>query len=257
MKIIIFIGNSPHHKFLAQQIMSEFNVVKVIIDNKKGKTFKKNIIKKLFSFYIELSWKKMMFEYEKKLKKFDANIVEYVDNINNIDSSILSKYSFDYVVVSGTSLLKKKLIKIIGTKKILNLHTGLSPYVNGGPNCTNWCISENRFDLIGNTIMWLDEGIDSGNIIFSKKTLENSKRLSFREIHNQVINQAHSMYLDVLRKLNFDEKSLKSINQNIIYHKTKTYKTKDWTNTNVIKLHWNILFRRAKQKSANIKTVDL
>ena len=237
--------------------MNEFNVVKIIIDNKKGRNHKKNIIKKVFSFYIELSWKKMMFEYEKKLNKFDANIVEYVDNINNIDASILSKCSFDYVVVSGTSLLKKKLIKIIGTKKILNLHTGLSPYLNGGPNCTNWCISENRFDLIGNTIMWLDEGIDSGNIIYSKKTLENSKGLGFREIHKKVLNQAHSMYLDVLRKLNFDEKSLKSVNQDTIHYKTKTYKTKDWTNSKIIKLYWNILFRRAEQKSANIKTVDL
>ena len=215
------------------------------------------MIKKLFSFYIELTWKKIMFEYEKKLKKFDSNIVEHIDNINDIDSSILSKYSFDYVVVSGTSLLKKKLIKIIGTKKILNLHTGLSPYVNGGPNCTNWCISENRFDLIGNTIMWLDEGIDSGNIIFSKKTLENSKRLNFREIHKQVINQAQSMYLDTLRKLNVDEKSLKSIKQDSMGCKTKTYKTKDWTYSKVSKLYWNLLFRKTKQKSANIKTVNL
>ena len=106
--------------------------------------------------------------------------------------------------------------------------------------------------------MWLDEGIDSGNIIYSNQTLEYGKRLSFKEIHNMVINQAHSMYLDVIRKLNFDEKSLKSIKQDTIHCETKTYKTKDWTNSKILKLYWNILFRKGKGKLNNsIKTVDL
>ena len=56
------------------------------------------------------------------------------------------------------------------------------------------------------------------------------------------------MYLDVLRKLNFDEKSLKSIRQDSMECKTKTYKTKDWTNSKVSKLYWNLLFRKQKKR---------
>ena len=35
MNLILFIGDSYHHKFLAQRIMEEFKVVKIIIDQKK------------------------------------------------------------------------------------------------------------------------------------------------------------------------------------------------------------------------------
>ena len=49
--------------------------------------------------------------------------------------------------------------------------------------------------------MWLDEGIDSGNIIYSKQVSINTKKESFSTIHKTVLNDAHEMYLDVLRKI--------------------------------------------------------
>ena len=104
--------------------------------------------------------------YNKKLVPANENLISYVNNINDLIKSV-SNFEFDLVVVSE-QVFKKKLIDSL-KPKILNLHTGLSPYVNGGPNCTNWCISNDRFDLIGNTVMYLNEGIDSGNIISSKK----------------------------------------------------------------------------------------
>ena len=67
--------------------------------------------------------------------------------------------------MSGTKLVGARLLQLKPKNGILNLHTGISPYVKGGPNCTNWCIATNNFHLIGNTIMWLDEGIDTGALI--------------------------------------------------------------------------------------------
>src|SRR5206468_12540277 len=89
----------------------------------------------------------------------------------------------DLVVVSGTNLLKPPLIaKIRETGKVVNLHTGISPFIKGGPSCTNWCLALRRFDLIGNTVMWLDAGIDSGAIIATERT-PLTGRESLLELH--------------------------------------------------------------------------
>ena len=54
--------------------------------------------------------------------------------------------------------------------------------------------------------MWLDEGIDSGNIIFSKKTLENSKRLNFRRV-NTSYKSSPKYVFRYIKKIEFDEKT--------------------------------------------------
>ena len=58
-----------------------------------------------------------MKNFSEKLKKFDAEIIIKLENINELISYEISHFKFDYVVVSGTSLLNKELIKTIGPKK--------------------------------------------------------------------------------------------------------------------------------------------
>ena len=72
-----------------------------------------------------------------------------VENINSNESYEFSnKLNPDLIIVSGTRLVKEKLLSIPTTIVILDLHTGLSPYIKGGPNCTNWCIATNKFHLL-------------------------------------------------------------------------------------------------------------
>ena len=105
----------------------------------------------------------------------------------------------DLVVVSGTNMLKGPLIAAIHQSgKIMNLHTGISPYVRGGPNCTNWCMVMRRFDLIGNSVMWIDEGIDSGNLIATERT-PLTGRESLTQLHIKVMDHAHGLLIRTLR----------------------------------------------------------
>ena len=102
--------------------------------------------------------------------------------------------------MSGTNLLRKPLIEeILKYGKIMNLHTGLSPYIKGGPNCTNWCLALRRFGFIGNTIMWLNSGIDSGNIIISDTTTLTGKE-SLSELHIKVMDHGHEMYINAIER---------------------------------------------------------
>ena len=255
MKLIIFIGNANHHKFLAQEINKKHHITKIFIDKKVNtKNPNSSLINKITSVYISHTWKKLMNFYKKKLNQFPSEKISFVDDINYLSEKQLSNYEYDFVIVSGTSLLRKKLIKSLGAKRILNLHTGLSPYVNGGPNCTNWCIAKGDFHLIGNTVMWLDEGIDSGNIISSEKTKVKHDDEYFN-ILKKVVENGHKIYLEVINNL---DKNLHSVKQEKI-GVFKTYYTRQWNSKNHIKLYLNLIFRFQKKvgEKDSIHTVKL
>ncbi len=128
------------------------------------------------------------------------------------------------MVVSGTRLIKEEIINL--GVPILNLHTGLSPYVNGGPNCTNWCLSLGTYHKIGNTTMWLDVGIDSGNII-NTSPVEFTGSESLQVIHKKVMESAHELYLSTLKLLSSGVKT-SGVKQKDIRVESKTFYTRQW-----------------------------
>ncbi len=83
---------------------------------------------------------------------------------------------------------------------LLNLHTGISPYYKGGPNCTLWALSRGEPDMVGATIHVLDPGIDSGDILLSDFTpLEATDSLA--EAVCRTVAHGHDMYVRVLRAI--------------------------------------------------------
>ncbi|MBK8809906.1 MAG: hypothetical protein IPN69_04155 [Acidobacteria bacterium] len=141
----------------------------------------------------------MLGHYERQYPEYPSAPIAKVDNINDpLTLEILKRESPDFVIVSGTNLVGKRLIDEF-PNRILNLHTGISPYVKGGPNCTNWCLARNWFHLIGNTVMWIDPGIDTGRILATEQT-PLTGRESLEELHLKVMDHAHVLYLRVLSR---------------------------------------------------------
>ena len=177
MKVVLWIGNESNQKALACKIADRFSVAGIVRETRKTKskiTLKKlfeKIIEKLFLSTIAKSWFGMKGNYEKKFPSYPDTKILDVENINSNEAYQFSlDLNPDLIIVSGTRLVKEKMLSIEPKLGILNLHTGLSPYVKGGPNCTNWCIATEQFHLIGNTIMWIDLGIDTGNILSTEFT---------------------------------------------------------------------------------------
>ena len=69
----------------------------------------------------------------------------------------------DVIAVFGTSLIKGPLLKM-GRLGIVNLHGGLSPEYRGA-DCTFWALYNDEPEKVGCTIHFIDEGIDTGNLI--------------------------------------------------------------------------------------------
>lgn len=125
-----------------------------------------------------------------------------VPNINDARTvAWLDRLSPELVLVSGTNLVGQAIRDWAASRGgIINLHTGLSPYVKGGPDCTNWCLAEGAFHLIGNTVLWLDAGIDSGPILATEQTVLSGQE-SLAELHWKVMTHAHDLCVRAVQAL--------------------------------------------------------
>ncbi|NOT74600.1 MAG: hypothetical protein HOP08_06705 [Cyclobacteriaceae bacterium] len=207
MKIVMWINGEANQKALSNKIHALFPLTGIVIENRLPKrkitvsrVFEK-VIEKLMLGSISKAWVEMLDFYEHSFSQFPDVTKLKVSDINNGQVLAFTRaLDPDLIIVSGTSLIKNELLSLKAKIGIINLHTGLSPYLNGGPNCTNWCIANNEFHLIGNTVLWIDAGIDSGNIIATETSrFDGSEDLS--AVHIKVMEHAHHLCMKAVSHL--------------------------------------------------------
>ena len=234
LKIVVWCGSAPNHKALANKIAARFQVAGIVVDT--GSPAKKKQKPDLITVLIDRirfrkiykAWQKLLQHYRGKYPGWPETEIIKVPGINCNETVIFTNnLQPDLIVVSGTALIKEPLLNVPATVGIINLHTGLSPYVKGGPNCTNWCIANNTFELVGNTVMWLNAGIDSGNIITSE-TIDICQAHDLETAHRIVMEHAHDLYLRTIEYLSASDPPFNSVSQNSL-GKGNLYLTKMWT----------------------------
>jgi methionyl-tRNA formyltransferase len=208
------------------------------------------------------AWQQLQRSYQESYGDLPAAPIVRVKNVNDAATiRAIEKVSPDLIIVSGTNLVGRKVLEMssrgIGA---VNLHTGLSPYIKGGPNCTNWCLAERSFHLIGNTVMWLDPGIDSGNIIASEQTRLTGQE-TLAELHWEVMEHAQAMYVTVIGKLARGE-SVPSVAQDSI-GTGKTFYSIDWNLRAMLNArhnfenHYRLFFTNAEGRLAHTSRLTL
>ena len=204
MKVIAIIGDAPNHIALTSRLHKISKISKIVkIEKKRSGTSTAPFHQKVASATVGRSfrnaWHKMQLEYAMNFAIPDVPVATCDSSNSEVTQRIINEERPDLVIVSGTDLLKQPIIETIQKHgKIMNLHTGISPYIKGGPNCTNWALATRRFECIGNSIMWLDAGIDSGNLIATARTpLDGSETAS--QLHQKVLDHAHRPVLRVLQ----------------------------------------------------------
>jgi len=254
MKIAIFINNCPIQSALAYKINDitsidsifiSHNIINSQFNNKSISYYFKRIVRVPFELPFRLAWNKLKAVYQNQHTILPSDIQQMmVDNINDLEVvEYIKKSKPKLIIVSATTMLKDEIINEankIGCI-ILNLHTGVSPYIKGGPNCTNWCLASNYY-LIGNTIMTLDSGIDSGAIIATELTILDGDESLF-ELHHKVFEHGFDLYTRVISSIVKNEIKIKAIPQNDISIKGNLFYTKDWTIFKVIQSYFNFLFK--------------
>jgi methionyl-tRNA formyltransferase len=206
MKVVLLTSSASNQVALANRISRRLELAGVVVSKnipqkKRALSLREramNLVRKAqsrtFGYAFSEVWKDVQSEYRKEFPVFPTCPILEVQSIN--DSTVrdfLDRTRPDLILVSGTNMVGPRLIAS-APAQIWNLHTGISPYVKGGPNCTNWCLARGWFHLIGNTIMWIDPGIDTGDIVATERTpLEGDEDL--KTLHRKVMDHAHDLYI--------------------------------------------------------------
>src|SRR6266496_2403127 len=130
MRIVLWVGNEANQKALANKIHQKFPLTAIVLETKKirnkitiGKLIDK-ALEKLFLAKIGKAWFGMLDYYRKKYPSYPDVPLLNTENINSDDAYEFSrKYEPDLVIVSGTRLIKNKLLSVSRTVGIMNLHT--------------------------------------------------------------------------------------------------------------------------------------
>ena len=92
------------------------------------------------------------------LKHFDVNSDEFIEEVAKFNCDLFVSMSFDQI-------FKKKIINL-PKYKIINCHAGKLPFYRGR-NVLNWVLINDEKEF-GITVHYVDEGIDTGDIILQR-----------------------------------------------------------------------------------------
>ncbi len=169
MKTLIITGNSLRHKYVANKLIENLDVVGVICESKffgpiKASKNPQDIPE--LEKHLE-RFKKVERDYFGKHEHFmekEGLTVSYTapSGANSL-LGVIKAIGAEIVLVFGSGIIKKDIIERF-PGRMINMHLGLSPYYRGsGTNV--WPIINGEAQFVGVTIHYLDEGIDTGEII--------------------------------------------------------------------------------------------
>ena len=185
--IVMLVGQGKSASILFYGIKSEFPIHSVIVEQSRGipeiiqKKIKRlgfiNVIGQiLFQLVcvklLRIASKNRIEEIKSLHKLSDDNIdhhtVVKVDSVNSKTSlAVLNDINPDIILVCGTRIISKDILSQIDSK-FINTHIGITPKyrgVHGG----YWAVVNNDLDNLGVTIHFIDEGIDTGDILYQDK----------------------------------------------------------------------------------------
>lgn len=226
MRVLALVNAQSTQKALCTKFAEEFDLVGVVVsENKPRKRSKAFSYRRVLNAVagrtlgspLTSAWRALVNRYAASYRDFPTQAEKTpVSNVNDAETiAACEELRPDVVVVSGTNLLSAKTITALHERSrfgVLNLHTGISPYVKGGPNCTNWCLAKGWFHLIGSTVMWIDPGVDSGDIVATERTALSGEE-TLKELHWKVMEHAHGLYLASVRKLGTSPEMVPRISQ--------------------------------------------
>jgi methionyl-tRNA formyltransferase len=258
MKIFAIFGEGSSQRALAHRIQSIAPLVHVARVQLKPKA-RRRLVRSMMSLTLarglRSAWNAMLRRYDRLYPAW-PDVPTSVHPSANDDRliALVEQEKPDLVLVSGTDLLTARTLERFRTK-VMNLHTGISPYIRGAPNCTNWALAIGEYDLIGNTVMWMDAGIDSGAIIATERTALDGRE-SLTELHNKAMDHAHDLYCRAIAMF-VAGKELPSVPQSLI-SKGRLFLMRDWNSTAMLRAVFNHRFRYGPfEKKSGIRLVDL
>lgn len=225
MKVIIFTGNSIRHKFVANSLSNEADESIIISECTSSDSLP------VQSDSISIIAEHFNLRYKTEKQFFSGNDFFIGKTVPILYKEVNLPYVFelvqnfkpDMMFVFGSSIIKEPLVSLT-PNKFVNMHLGISPYYRGsGTNF--WPFINNELEFVGSTLLHLDPGIDTGDIIEHVRP-QFEKNDNVHTIGCKVI-QESTKHLIKLMKMVENSESLPRIKQWKIPNE-KYYKSKDF-----------------------------
>jgi folate-dependent phosphoribosylglycinamide formyltransferase PurN len=182
-KVVILAGNGLSTNIVYNSINNNFGVSLVIVEKKENTAkFLKRRVKKLGIITVigQVLFQALVV---KGLKLFSKGRIAEIIRVNNLDISpipeqflrsvnsvnsletinLLKAIEPDLIIVNGTRIISKKVLASVNCP-FINTHAGITPKYRG-VHGTYWALYNNDSENSGVTVHFVDEGIDTGNII--------------------------------------------------------------------------------------------
>jgi phosphoribosylglycinamide formyltransferase 1 len=258
MKIVILTSNGLRHKFLANSLSSHVDdtlVISECVSNDFIYTNSQNITNIDNHFLLRSETEKTFFPNNDFFVSKTLPIIYKEVNLDYV-YQVIKNFKPDLMVVFGSSIIRDPLLSLLPAGNIINLHLGLSPYYRGsGTNF--WPFVNNELEYLGSTILHINSGIDTGDIICHVRPMINDKD-NVHTIGCKII-QTSVVSLIKIIQLFKEGKKLNRIKQWDV--KERYYKTKDFDDdallTYTTNLKNGVVSNYLKQDKKNIKLVDL
>lgn len=131
-----------------------------------------------------------------------------LDKIKSRKFDIIISYNYRYII-------KKDVIDYY-KDKIINLHISLLPW-NRGADPNIWSFLENTPK--GVTIHLIDEGVDTGDILFQKEVLFDEKKETLRTTYNKLQEEIQKLFKSNWEKIkNFNLKPTKQSSKGTFHY---------------------------------------
>ncbi|MWV62104.1 hypothetical protein DCO58_06015 [Helicobacter saguini] len=253
-QIVILTSDSLRHTFMrkATALNSNIKVLKSYCETHSNRIYEyaTSKIQQEHLKYRDLSEKDFFEPFVKLTPDYSNPIFIQKNEINeqkHIDSII--SLNPDLIIAYGCSIIKEPLLNAF-KHRILNVHLGLSPYYRGSG--TNFFpFVNNELQYVGATFMYMDSGIDTGEIIHQIQAdiYEND---DIHKIGNRLITKIAYYYIAIIN--NFE--NLDSIKQPQDKN-GKLYKNKDFTESSIEKINENMQHNMIKNYLQNKPNVKL
>ncbi len=158
------------------------------------------------------------------IKRGSINTEKYINEICELNP--------DFIVAYGCCIIKPKLIELF-KNRIINVHLGLSPYYFGSGTNFHPFVNQ-ELSAVGATFMYMDAGIDTGNIIHQIRA-DIDTCDSIHQVGNRLIKKMTNVFIRLVK--NFEK--VKDIKQ-LSHEGGITYKNKDCTPQSVEEAYKNI-----------------
>ena len=207
MLVGILTSNQKRHKALASYVNHMGHDVFLIQEISKKQDHEEGIIK----YFMEVNKvENSLFSGNKWSIDIENSVSVEKGFINQVPKEIDLLLVCDAIVIFGSSLIKGELFQKLSSKKVINLHMGISPEYRGSA-CNFWAMFDDNLQYVGGTIQTLSEKIDRGKIIkysYPEKITNNFNPLFF------AMEAVRSTIIDAVSVLeNLDSYLNKSIDQ--------------------------------------------